>query len=107
MNEDEVYQDHITVDLPGCKYVMEFWERIQSGFGFQEHFGKNWDAFWDMLHWECPASKVTIVGANTLPKDWKALDGRTYAEKIQRILQLNKDFMSEYNENFNYEFIDA
>ena len=107
MNEDEVYQDHITVDLTGCKYVMDFWERIQSGFGFQEHFGKNWDAFWDMLHWECPASKVTIVGANTLPKDWKALDGRTYAEKIQRILQLNKDFLSEYNENFNYEFIDA
>ena len=107
MDEDEVYQDHITVDLTGCKYVMEFWERIQSGFGFQEHFGKNWDAFWDMLHWECPASKVTIVGVNTLPKDWKALDGRTYAEKIQRILQLNKDFLSKYNENFNYEFIDA
>ena len=32
MDEDEVYQDHITVDLTGCKYVMEFWERIQSGF---------------------------------------------------------------------------
>lgn len=30
-----------------------------------------------------------------------------FPEKIQRILQLNKDFLSKYNENFNYEFIDA
>ena len=58
---------------------------------FQEHFGKNWSAFWDMLSWECPASMVTIVGANTLPKSWKALDGRTYPEKIQQLLQKNKE----------------
>ena len=39
MDENEVFQEHITVDLTGCKYVMEFWERIKLGFGFQEHFG--------------------------------------------------------------------
>ena len=107
MDEDEVFRDHVTVDLTGCKYVMEFWERIRVGFGFQEHFGKNWDAFWDMLSWECPAVEVTIIGANTLPKSWKALDGRTYSEKIRKILQRNKEDREKYNFRFDYEFIDA
>lgn len=67
MEEDKVFQEHITVDLTGCKYVMEFWERIQKAFGFDEFFGKNWDAFWDMLSLECPAHKVTFIGVNKLP----------------------------------------
>ena len=107
MDEKEAYQQHITVDLTGCKYVMEFWERIRVGFGFQDHFGKNWSAFWDMLSWECPANKVTIIGANTLPKSWKALDGSAYSEKIQKILQRNKADRKKYNFDFDYEFIDA
>lgn len=107
MEEDEIFQEHITIDLTGCQYVMEFWERIQVGFGFQEHFGKNWSAFWDMLSWECPARKVTIVGANTLPESWKALDGRTFQQKMESILQKNQAFMENLNDSFEYEFIDA
>lgn len=107
MDEDEVFQEHITVDLTGCKYVMEFWERIKVGFGFQEHFGKNWSAFWDMLSWECPASKVTIIGANTLPKSWKLFGGETYLEMMEHILQRNKEDRRKYNYEFDYEFIDA
>ena len=107
MDEDEVFQEHITVDLTGCKYVMEFWERIKVGFGFQEHFGKNWSAFWDMLSWECPASKVTIIGANTLPKSWILFGGETYLEMMEHILQRNKEDRRKYNYEFDYEFIDA
>ena len=107
MNQDEVYQEHITVDLTDCKYVKEFWERIRIGFAFQDHFGKNWSAFWDMLSWECPANKVTIVGANTLPKSWKALDGKNYSQKIHELLQENKEDREKYNYKFDYEFIDA
>ena len=107
MDEDEVFGEHVILDLTGCKYVMDFWERIKVSFHFQDHFGKNWDAFWDMLSWECPASKVTIIGANTLPNTWKALDGRTYPEKIEKILQRNKEDMQKYNYEFDYEFIDA
>ena len=107
MDEDEVFQEQITVNLTGCKYVMEFWNRIKIGFGFQEHFGKNWSAFWDMLSWECPASKVTIIGANTLPQNWKTSDGKTYSEKTLELLQQNKELMEKYCEEFDYEFIDA
>lgn len=107
MDEDEVFQEHITVVLTGCKYVMEFWERIKVAFYFQDHFGKNWSAFWDMLRGECPAQKVTVIGANTLPKSWKTLDGKSFPEKIQHILQKNKEFRAKYHEEFDYEFIDA
>ena len=105
--DEEVFQEQITVDLTDCKYVQEFWERIKVDFGFQEHFGKNWSALWDMLSWECPANKVTIIGANTLPKNWKALDGRSYPEKIERILQEIKEDREKYNYAFDYEFVDA
>ena len=107
MEVEEIFQEHITLDLTDCRYVMEFWKRIKESFAFQEHFGNNWDAFWDMLKWECPACSVTVIGANTLPPDWKALDGETFSEKIQKILQKNKEFLAKYNEEFTYEFIDS
>lgn len=107
MDEDEVFQEHITVDLIGCKSVMEFWCRIRDSFDFGEPFGKNWSAFSDVLRIECPAHKVTIIGANTLPKSWEALDGKRYPDKIREILEENKVFKRRYNYVFDYEFIDA
>lgn len=61
----------VTVDLTGVGGWEDFWGRIQTAFGFSDGFGKNWDAFWDVLSKECPASKVTVVGANRLPAAWK------------------------------------
>ena len=107
MDEDEVYLEHVILDLTDCKYVNDFWERVKLAFEFQNHFGKNWDAFWDMLEFECPAHKVTVIGANTLPENWKTLDERTYPEKIREILQKNMELCKKYNEEFDYEFIDA
>lgn len=107
MEEDKVFQEHITVDLTGCKYVMEFWERIQKAFGFDEFFGKNWDAFWDMLSLECPAHKVTFIGVNKLPPNWKNANGIPFPDLICKALKRNKEFKEKYNYTFDYEFIDA
>lgn len=107
MDEDEIIREHITVDLTGCKYVMEFWERIRVAFAFDELFGKNWDAFWDMLSWECPATKVTIIGANKLPQNWKNANGIPFPDLIRHILEKNKNTRERYHEEFEYEFIDA
>ena len=60
-----------------------------------------------LLSWECPASKVTIIGANTLPKSWKLFGGETYLEMMEHILQRNKEDRRKYNYEFDYEFIDA
>ena len=105
--DEEMYVEHVILNLTDCNYVMDFWERMKAAFKFQDHFGKNWDAFWGMLSWECPASKVTVIGANTLPENWKTLDERTYPEKIREILQKNMELCKKYNEEFDYEFIDA
>ena len=107
MDEDEVFQEHIMVDLTGCEYVREFWKRIGDAFDFGEGFGKNWDAFDDLITVECPAHKVTVIGANKLPKNWKTLRGIHYAEMTRQILQRNKEFKARYGYAFDYEFIDA
>ena len=107
MEQEEVFQEHITVDLTGCRYVSEFWCRIRDAFDFGEPFGKNWSAFSDVIRIECPAHKVTVIGANTLPESWQALDGKWYPDKIREILEYNKEFKQKYNYSFDYEFIDA
>ena len=65
------------------------------------------DAFWDVLSKECPASKVTVVGANRLPAAWKNSAGVPFPEMIRRILQRNQEFREKFNEPFDYEFVDA
>ena len=56
---------------------------------------------------ECPASKVTVVGANRLPAAWKNSAGVPFPEMIRRILQRNQEFREKFNEPFDYEFVDA
>lgn len=107
MEEDEIFKETVTVDLTGCKYVKDFWKRIRDTFDFGEQFGENWGAFEDLLTVECPAHKVTVIGANTLPKNWIALDGQHYRAKVRETLLYNKDFKARYNYEFDYEFIDA
>ena len=86
MENDKTCPEHVTVDLTGVGGWEDFWGRIQTAFVFSDGFGKNWDAFWDVLSKECPASKVTVVGA---------------------ILQRNQKFREKFNEPFDYEFVDA
>ena len=107
MDEDEVFQEHIAVDLTDCKYVKDFWGRIGNAFNFGEDFDGHWDAFDDLLTVECPAHKVTVIGANRLPQDWKTLRGIPYPEMIRDILQRNKEFKARYHYEFDYEFVDV
>ena len=64
MENDKTCPEHVTVDLTGVGGWEDFWGRIQTAFVFSDGFGKNWDAFWDVLSKECPASKVTVVGGS-------------------------------------------
>lgn len=107
MENDKTCPEHVTVDLTGVGGWEDFWGRIQTAFGFSDGFGKNWDTFWDVLSKECPASKVTVVGANRLPAAWKNSAGVPFPEMIRRILQRNQEFREKFNEPFDYEFVDA
>ncbi|MBR6676427.1 MAG: barstar family protein [Clostridia bacterium] len=92
----------IELDLTGCKYLDELHERIRTAFNFPEWYGKNWDAFWDLLWSECDADKVIIRGENTLPNDFN-----TSLSKMHEVLDDNIEFRKENDLNaFSYEIID-
>ncbi len=54
-----------------------------------------------------PIKESDYYWSEYLTKNWKALDGKTYPQKMECILQQNKDFLSKYHEEFDYEFVDA
>ncbi len=92
----------IELDLTGCKYWSELHERIRKAFGFPEWYGKNWDAFWDMMWSECDADKLIIRGEHTMPKE--------FAEELaimHEILERSKKNSEERGyQPFTYEIID-
>ncbi|MDD6094714.1 MAG: barstar family protein [Clostridia bacterium] len=81
----------IELDLTGCTYLDEIHERIRTAFDFPEWYGKNWDAFWDLLRSECDADMVIIKGESTLPKDFA-----DSLKTMHRILDDNIEFRKSY-----------
>lgn len=59
----------ITVDLTGCKSLVEIHSKIREAFGFPNFYGGNWSAFEDLLWSECDADRIEILGENTLPEN--------------------------------------
>lgn len=91
----------IELDLTGCKYWYELHERIRIAFDFPDWYGKNWDAFWDLLWSECDADKVIIKGAASLHDDLKK-----EMPIMHEILERNSAFRKENNLNeFSFEVI--
>lgn len=90
----------IRLDLTGCKHSDEIHERIRKAFDFPEWYGKNWDAFWDLLRTECDADKLNIYGKYTLPKSLKKS-----IESMHRILEDHKRKRQEYDETFDIQII--
>lgn len=92
----------IKLDLTGCKYLGEIHERIREAFNFPEWYGRNWDAFWDLLWSECDADKVEILGESTLPEKFKC-----DIDIMHRVLEDNKKECNEYGwKSFDFEIID-
>ncbi len=90
----------IELDLTGCEYAYDIHERIQAAFDFPEWYGKNWDAFWDLLWSECDADKVVIKGEKSLPKELdKAIN------IMHEILERNKQERLNSDCPFDYEII--
>lgn len=91
----------IELDLTGCKALSELHERIKVAFDFPEWYGKNWDAFNDLISTECDADKVIIKGEKTLSKDFeKSLD------MLHKVFELKKAYNNKCNfNNFIYEVI--
>ena len=91
----------IKLDLTDCKYLDELHERIRVAFDFPDWYGKNWDAFWDLLWSECDADKVIIKGEKELDNELKIV-----LPTLHKILNRNIKLRKESNLNdFSYEII--
>ena len=91
----------IELDLTGCKTLGELHERIRVAFDFPEWYGKNWDAFHDLLRTECDADKVVVKGINTISSKF-AEDINLLSEILKRKTDFNK--MCNFND-FSNEII--
>ena len=91
----------IELDLTGVKTLNELHEKIRIAFDFPEWYGKNWDAFHDLIRTECDADKVVVKGINTISSKF-AEDINLLSEILKRKTDFNK--MCNFND-FSYEII--
>ena len=91
----------VKLDFTECKNYLEFHERIRKAFDFPDWYGKNWDAFWDLLRTECDADKVEIFGEHTLSHKFDNYLGMTH-----KILDNMVKACAKQGELFEYEIID-
>ncbi|MBN8693365.1 MAG: barstar family protein [Bacteroidetes bacterium] len=64
-----------TIDLGGIKSSLDFHNKLSAELNFPSYYGKNWDAFWDMISNSVDLPNVirfTNCGhaKKVLPKDW-------------------------------------
>ena len=90
-----------TIDLTGCKYLMELHERIEKGLNLEEGYGRNWYAFWDDINKNISYRFITVKGSKTVAKELKSS-----VEKMREILEENKQYWAHSKHPFDYEFID-
>ena len=88
------------LDLTGCKYVDEMHLRIKDALNFPEHYGKNFDAFWDCINRDCDIDFVTVVGYENMADNIKPS-----ARKILDMLEENKQYWADSSTPFDYEVI--
>ena len=88
------------IDLTDCKYIIDLHERIKTGMGFPDWYGRNWSAFWDMINKETDCEFITIKGSKTVTKELEKS-----VEIMRELLEKNKQFWKDKCP-FDYEFID-
>ena len=90
----------IVLDLTGCKYLDELHERIRIAFDFPEWYGKNWDAFWDLMCTESDAEIVEVIGEYTLHEEFLP-----ELELMHTVLSDLKIENAKYGWSFDYRII--
>lgn len=95
------YKTVVKLELTNCKYLGEMHERIRIAFDWPEWYGKNWDAFYDLLRSDCPTEKIIVIGLNTISKELT-----NYEEKTKAVLEREKAHRAKYGEKLDIIYID-
>ncbi len=72
----------VTLDISGCRYLGELHQRIKDALDFPDYYGENWDAFWDLMRFDCPVEYIRIVGEQSVSP---ALKG--HLDKLHELLE--------------------
>ena len=88
----------ITFDCEGLLTAAAFHDALAENMDFPEYYGKNLDAFWDCISFDCDVDFVTIVGSKTLPSDLKPT-----MQEIILLLEENKQEWANTDCPFDYE----
>lgn len=102
MDEEFEYKEKIILDFTNCNHWYDFHERIRVAFDWPEWYGKNWDAFYDLLRSDCPTEKIIVIGLNTISKELT-----NYEEKTKVILERAKMHSAKYGEKLDIIYIDT
>ena len=94
----------ITLDFTGVKTLWELYERIRVACDFPEWYGKNWDAFWDLLSEPRDETMVTVRGIQMLPRELQPC-----GEKVIYLLEKNRKYQTNYYnfpvDHFRYQIL--
>ena len=82
----------VILDLTGCKSSWDIHERIRKVFDFPEWYGKNWDAFYDLLSMDSDIERVIVRGEQTLPPELSE-----HLKKMHEVFDDTAAFCEELN----------
>jgi len=93
----------VTIDLTGCKHLLELYKIIKEALDIPQFYGDNLDALWDIMREPCKSGfYVHIKGVKTMPKELQE-----YFHKIHIIFDRNKYHQAvRFGYYFDYEIID-
>ena len=89
------------LDLTDCKYLGELHQRIKIALDFPDHYGANWDAFWDSLSIDSPVDYIKITGEHTVAENLKK-----HLDKMHEIMDCCKERRASWGFFFDYEIVD-
>jgi RNAse (barnase) inhibitor barstar len=89
------------LDLSNCKYALEMHERFKTALNFPEHYGRNWDAFWDCIMCDSSVEYIEIYGENSIANELRPM-----LETLHEILEEAKEECIKYGEQFDYVIVD-
>lgn len=89
------------LDLSGCKHPQEMHQRFQKALLFPDHYGKNWDAFWDSIMNDTPVDFIEIHGESTVTSELCSM-----LETLHNILDEVKQISKQQGWHFDYVIMD-
>ncbi len=89
-----------TLDLSGCRYLGELHQRIKNALDFPDYYGENWDAFWDVMRFDCPVEYVHIIGEASVAPSLKS-----HLDKLHELLEKCKQEQEALGYAFDFEVV--